>query len=424
MVAGGTSCYHAEMRVLFVLSQRPELTGSGITLDALVREAAAAGHEPWVLCGVPAGQRVPPVGGLPADRVRAVSFGAGGDLPYPVPGMSDVMPYLSTVWSAMTAPQLALYRDTWRNRLAAAVRWSRPDLVHCNHLWLVSALAPPVLGDIPSVAHCHATGLRQMVLCPHLRDEVMAGLRGHPAFVVLHDEHARHLIGTLGVEASRVQAVGAGYNDTLFRLSRSPALDDRAGQVLYVGKYAAAKGLPWLLDACEAHWRAGDAFTLHVAGDGRGDEAEALRARMIALAPRVVLHGRLGQGDLADLMRRCAVLVLPSFYEGLPLVLAEARACGCRLVSTALPGVVRTLAPAFGDALTLVPLPRLIGPDTPEPSDLPRFTDALATALARTLAAGPDAPDAAELAPFTWRAVFARVERAWRQAASRRVRRG
>jgi glycosyltransferase involved in cell wall biosynthesis len=406
------------MRVLFVLSQRPELTGSGITLDALVREAAAAGHQPWVLCGVPAGQPAPAVGGLPADRVRAVTFGDGGDLPFPVPGMSDVMPYRSTVWSAMTASQLALYRDTWRDRLAAAVHWARPDLVHCNHLWLVSALAPAALDGVPSVAHCHATGLRQMVLCPHLRDEVAAGLQDHRAFVVLHDEHARRVREDLGIPADRVHEVGAGYTDTLFHRSGSPDTADRAGQVLYVGKYAAAKGLPWLLDACEARWRAGDAFTLHVAGDGRGEEAEALRARMITLAPRVELHGRLGQGDLAGVMRRGAVLVLPSFYEGLPLVLAEARACGCRLVSTALPGVVRTLAPAFGDALTLVPLPRLIGPDTPEPSDLPHFTDALATALARAVAAGPTAPDAAELAPFTWRAVFARVERAWLQAAA------
>ncbi|MBD3220452.1 glycosyltransferase [bacterium] len=404
------------MRVLFVLSQRPELTGSGITLDALVRLAAAAGHEPWVLCGVPAGEPVPAVGGIPADRVLTVTFGEGGDLPFAVPGMSDVMPYRSTVWSRMTGPQLSAYRDTWRTHLQSAVDHARPDVVHCNHLWLVSAIAPSVLGGVPSIAHCHATGLRQMELCPGLRDEVVAGLRGHRAFAVLHADHARVVAATLDVAPERIHMVGAGYRDDLFHADGAATDRDRRGNLLYVGKYAAAKGLPWLLDACERRWTAGDRFTLHVAGDGSGDQAEALRTRMHALAPRVVLHGRLGQAPLADLMRRCSTLVLPSFYEGLPLVLAEARACGCRLISTRVGGVAQELAPAFGDRLRLVDLPRLDGPDRPDPRDLPRFTDALAAAISGTMAAPSTAaaPTAEELAPLTWSAVFARVEAVWR----------
>jgi glycosyltransferase involved in cell wall biosynthesis len=129
------------------------------------------------------------------------------------------------------------------------------------------------------------------------------------------------------------------------------------------------------------------------------------------------LHGRLGQADLADLLRRCAALALPSFYEGLPLVLAEARACGCRLVSTALPGVVSQLAPAFGDALTLVDPPRLIGPDTPNPRDLPAFTARLRDALELALEAPAAPPTPTELSPFTWAAVFARVADVWQATA-------
>jgi glycosyltransferase involved in cell wall biosynthesis len=404
------------MRVLFVLSQRPELTGSGITLDALVRQATAAGHDVRVLCGVPVGEPVPAVGGLPADSVRTVTFGAGGDLPFPVPGMSDVMPYRSTVWSQMLPEQLDRYRAAWRDQLTQAAMDWRPDLVHCNHLWLMSALATDVLNDVPSVAHCHATGLRQMELCPHLREEVVAGVRRHRAFLVLHGDHARRVAEILAVDPSRVHVVGAGYREDLFHEQGAVSKAARRNQLLYVGKYAAAKGLPWLLDACEARWLEGDAFTLHVAGDGAGEEAEILRQRMQLLEPRVVRHGRLGQAALADLMWRCAVLVLPSFYEGLPLVLAEARACGCRLVSTAIPGVVRTLAPAFGEALRLVDLPRLIGPDRPDERDLPGFTAELAGALREALTAPAEPPAAEQLAPFTWTAVFRRAQAAWRAA--------
>jgi len=399
------------MRPLFVLSQRPELTGSGITLDSLVRHAAAAGHEPWVLCGVPVDEPRPTVGGLPPERILTVTFGPGGDLPYPVPGMSDVMPYESTVWSSMTGEMLEQYRQVWRARLSEVGAMVEPDVLHLNHCWLMAALASDVLPSIPSLGHCHATGLRQMQLCPHLRDEVVDGLRKVDRFAVLHAEHAALLADILGFEGERISEVGAGYRQDLFHDTG----ENRPGHLLFVGKFAAAKGLPWLLDACEQRWQAGQEFTLHIAGDGAGKEAEALRRRMQELAPRVVIHGRLSQAELADLMRTMAALVLPSFYEGLPLVLAEARACGCRLVSTALPGVVSQLAPAFADDLVLVQPPRLVGPDTPVDGDLPAFTTELARGIDLALSAGPCPADPAQLAPFTWSTVFQRVETEWQR---------
>ena len=401
------------MRVLFALSQRPELTGSGITVDALVREAVAAGHEPRVLCGIPTGEPVPAVGGLPLEHVDVVTFGDGGDLPFPVPGMSDVMPYASTVWSTMSRAMFTQYRKVWHAALAAAVAKSRPEVVHCNHLWLMSSLAPAAVGSLPSLAHCHATGLRQMELCPDLRDEVVHGLCGHRRFAVLHADHARLVSELLDAPSDCVVEVGAGYRDDLFHTRGAAPDADRRGHLLYVGKFAAAKGLPNLLDACAISWSAGEDFILHVAGDGAGVEAEALRARMTDLAPRVVLHGRLDQPALADLMRRSTALVLPSFYEGLPLVLAEARACGCCVVSTALAGVTTQLAPALGRDLVLVDPPRLTGPDTPRVEDVPEFTRKLADAVQAAAAAVPRVPDPAVLAPFTWNAVFRRVEAVW-----------
>jgi len=104
-----------------------------------------------------------------------------------------------------------------------------------------------------------------------------------------------------------------------------------------------------------------------------------------------------------------------SFYEGLPLVLVEALASGCRLVATALPGVDRELAPRMGGLLTVVPLPRLRGADEPLEQDLPAFTASLAGAIRQSLEkTRKDGPViTSTLRTFTWRAVFGRVERVW-----------
>ena len=71
---------------------------------------------------------------------------------------------------------------------------------------------------------------------------------------------------------------------------------------------------------------------------------------------------------------------------------------------------------AFGDALALVDPPRLVGPDTPDQRDLPAFSARLADAIEATLRAPFDPPDTHQLAPFTWQAVFSRVEAAWQAA--------
>jgi len=386
-------------------------------LDALARRAAPRWAQAAAI-GVPADESLARVGGLTEECVFPLRFGEGGDLPFPVPGMSDVMPYPSTVWSQMTGTQLGAYRRVWRDHLGAVVDAVRPDLIHVHHLWLLASMVKDVASATPVVCHSHSTGLRQLALCPHLADEVIGGCARNDRFAVLHALLADQLTETLSVEPGRIVVVGAGYRDNVFHAAGRAV--GGPPRLVYVGKYSAAKGVPWLLDAVERLRSRHPDLELHVAGGGAGAEADALRARMEAMAPSVVLHGMLSQPALAALMRACTVCVLPSMYEGVPLVLAEALACGCRLVATALPGVERELAPHMGDALRTLALPRLQGPDTPNPADLPAFIDALTDAIAETLAQPPLGTEdmATRLKPLTWDTVFERVQSIWTELLS------
>lgn len=402
-------------KILHLLSQRPSRTGSGITLDSVVRLAGRAGYHQQAIVGVPNSETHPVLGDLKDEEIRPVFFAGKGarkpDLDFPVPGMSDVMPYTSSVWSTLDQKKLTDYRRIWRDHISRVVKDFEPDLIHTNHIWLMSSLVKDVAVGIPAVATCHATGLRQMELCSHLEEEVIAGCRRIDRFCVLRRDHRQQLASVLDISADRIAVTGAGYREELF--FPDPAAGPGSFELLYTGKYSAAKGLPQLLDAVEKLRATHPDLRLHVAGSGAGTEADELRRRMETMAPAVVLHGQMGQAELADLMRRCSVCVLPSFYEGVPLVLVEAAACGCRIVSTTLPGVIEQIAPYLGDGINLVPLPRLEGIDTPIAEDLPRFTDDLKDALMRALAEGPvPSPD---LGHFTWEAVFSRVEKIWRE---------
>lgn len=399
--------------ILHVLSQRPGQTGSGVILEALVEQAAAAGWEQLALVGLPAGLPAPELSGTP---LRPLRFGTER-LPFDLPGMSDTMPYPSRRFASLSTAELAAYRAAWREHLAAAVAELRPRVIHSHHVWLLSALIKDVAPEIPVLTSCHATGLRQAELCPGLAPSVRRGCARNERFLALHAGHAARLAEALEVAAERIDVAGAGYRPEHFHARGRTA---GSGRLLYVGKFAAAKGLPQLLDASERLAAGGVAHTLDVAGGGGGEEGATLEARMAALAPRVTLHGQLEQPELAALMRRCDVCVLPSFFEGLPLVLVEAAACGCRLVATDLPGIRAELAARLGDVLALVPPPALIAVDRPHVEELPGFTARLSAALGAALEAG-EAPAGAAAAcrDLAWPEVFARVERIWLELASR-----
>lgn len=400
------------MRILHVLSQRPSLTGSGVTLDAVVRCAAAAGHEQRVVVATPGGEPDPQVGGLPSDWIHPLHFGVP-PLDFELPGMSDVMPYPSSRFSGLGAERLALYREAWIAHLRPLVAAFEPHLIQSHHVWLVSALLKDIAPEVPVATQCHATGFRQMALCPHLADGVRSGVARNDAFLVLQRDHARLLREHLGVDEARITIVGAGYRDEVF-CARGRARDG-APALLYAGKLSASKGLPQLLDVFERLAARRPGLQLHVAGGGSGPEADEIRARMERMRPGVVPHGRLEHPALAELARRATVFVLPSFYEGLPLVLVEALACGCRAVATALPGIVGELKPRLGSALITVELPRMASVDRPSPEGLPAFLERLQAAIESALDAPPLLEPPVGLADFTWAAVFARIERVWRR---------
>ena len=117
--------------------------------------------------------------------------------------------------------------------------------------------------------------------------------------------------------------------------------------VVTVGRLAEQKGLPLLLDVAGALEGRSPALLFVVAGDGPLEDS--LRRRIVADRLPVRLLGR--RDDVPGLLAAADVVVVPSQWEGQPLVVQEALRAGAPLVATAVGGI-----PALvGEAALLVP---------------------------------------------------------------------
>lgn len=400
------------MRILHLLSQKPSDTGSGITTQAIIREASRKGHENFLIAGVAAGE-CPAVPSIPRDSCLYVEF-ESDSFPFSIVGMSDAMPYRSTRFCDLTADQLISYMARFREMLLEAIEKFHPDIIHSNHLWILTSIAREAAPHIPLLATCHGSDLRQFHLCPGLRKIVLAGCSKIDAVLALSDAQREEVIRLYGLPPEKVEIVGIGYREDLF--VNAPKSSQGPVSILYAGKLSRAKGVLWLIKSLQKivdlPWH------LDIAGSGAGPEEEEILREASLLGERVTFHGALPQKALAELMKKAHIFVLPSFYEGFPLVLIEALACGCSVVATELPAVREILtAGSLSDRITPVPLPGMTGPDTPVEGELPLFTERLSQSLrVQIMKSGEESPLISSeirhiLENFTWTRVFARVER-------------
>lgn len=167
--------------------------------------------------------------------------------------------------------------------------------------------------------------------------------------------------------------------------------------VVTVGRLAEQKGLPLLLDAAALLAQRSPAPLFAIAGDGPMEDA--LRRRIADEGLPVRLLGR--RDDVADLLAAADVVVVPSSWEGQPLVVQEALRAGAPLVATAVGGIPDLV----GDAAVLVPYgdPTSLADAIGALLDDPAGRDWL-TATARARAAElPDDADAVDAALSVYR---------------------
>lgn len=360
----------------------PPREGIGWHVAALAREFLALGHEVRVLAR--------------SERSLSWDRGSFAGIPYTLYPFLPLRPLHH--WLAQ--PHIA----RWLEREASGA-----DIVHV-HL----PLLPPVDTASPVAVTVHTPmlvdnaaicepGLRPVLMRLHARlfsrryEEAWlqrADLLFAVSTRVAHELQAHYRL------ANRTPRVCPNGVDSRF-FAFAP-LAGRRPFLLYVGRLAWRKGVGRLLAAFARLRTPG--LRLLLAGEGPLRRLYTREAERLSIAHRTEFLGFVDRNRLRALLSQARALVLPSDYEGFPLVLLEAMASGIPVVTTP----IGTLADLGTDP------PLWVAP--PDPCGFAKTIDAC---LADSAEAAARARAARALVErhFDWREVARRLLSAYRPLA-------
>ena len=135
----------------------------------------------------------------------------------------------------------------------------------------------------------------------------------------------------------KIEVVRCGVDANFLATRELPSVPDEPN-FCAVARLGAQKGVPLLIEAAGRLKRAGKKFHLSIVGDGEmRPEIEAMIQRL-NLDGVVELVGWASSDVVIERLLAARALVLPSFAEGLPVVIMEALALGRPVIVTAIAG--------------------------------------------------------------------------------------
>ena len=174
----------------------------------------------------------------------------------------------------------------------------------------------------------------------------------------------------------------------------------------HVGRFNYQKNHPYLIDLFARLCKERQDAVLLLLGEGPDRKGIEEKCRALGIAEQVRFLGN--QRRPEDYYQAMDLFLLPSFFEGIPLTVIEALACGDRAVMTDLPGIREWLLEAVpGADVLFVEMPEMRNADEPVASGLPEFERRLAKALSLSVCKGETRR--ADVSGISWEGIAERV---------------
>jgi glycosyltransferase involved in cell wall biosynthesis len=218
------------------------------------------------------------------------------------------------------------------------------DVVHLYGfaMSLIGRLAASTLSPRPRVIH----GIRGLHLTdwPELdSSRIRAAIRLERATSGMIDRYVANSASAVeflterGLPRARFNVIPNGLDTRFWKVP--PGVQREPDLVVTVANYRPVKRLDILLDALARLTRHGRRLRAQLVGVGQLREQLESHIDTAGLRSHVELCGPLPADAVRQLLSRAAVFVLPSTWEGMPVSVMEAMACGVPIVGTNVPGI-------------------------------------------------------------------------------------
>jgi colanic acid/amylovoran biosynthesis glycosyltransferase len=169
----------------------------------------------------------------------------------------------------------------------------------------------------------------------------LAAKLAHADFAVAISDFGRSQLMTLSSSERwpHIHVVRCGVDTRLYTPPAERSTSDRRAEILFVGRLLHGKGLPLLFEAVAELRDRGLDVSAVIVGDGPARRELEDAVGRLGLRDQVELTGSVGQDDIRRLYARADIFCLPSFAEGIPVVVMEAMAMELPVVTTRIMGI-------------------------------------------------------------------------------------
>ncbi|MCS5421674.1 MULTISPECIES: glycosyltransferase family 4 protein [Psychrilyobacter] len=394
------------MKILHIISQKPSDTGSGIYLQNIIKEFTGLNHSQSLVYG---GESQGNLKDIDVFSTYEVVFNSS-ELPFPVAGMSDTMPYKSTIYKEMDNSMVSLYEAAFKKQVLKAVEEFSPDYILCHHLYFLTALVKEWVKDIKIIGFCHGTDLRQMRSHNLKNSFIREKVKKLDKIIALHEVQKKEIQEIYNVEPHKIIPLGIGFDNKIFH-PLDTEKNNEIIDIIFTGKISYAKGIQYLIEAFSS-LKTDKQIRLNLIGMGHGVEYENILSQSKGSKNEIKFWGMVDQIKLKEIYNKGHIFILPSLYEGLPLVLVEALACGLRVITSDLPGI----KPWFGDVInnsnmiTYIDIPERVSQDQLKKQNEDVYKENIKRALLNSLDTLHHMDHDISLDRFTWKNLTSQLD--------------